>query len=227
MKGLLILSAVLFVRAAGAQEKATPAPRPTKAEFEAHAKADLEKELKAEDDARVSALQKKLQSIAETPAPTPSVSVPRNPTLVWEAQTTVSPIDDSMSVFVNALARDFESGREGAAMLSVRHVEGKTEVVLVQQNNILGYQDTPVIFRWDSDPARTEVWSISTDHRGLFSKNPEAFIERCLPCKKLIARVTPLGGNQVTVVFDLTSFAPVFEKYRAQFYPAGKAPHRK
>ena len=73
---------------------------------------------------------------------------------------------------------------------------------------------TPIIFRFDSEPARTETWALSEDGRAASPNQDWSDLIRTH--KKLVIRYRRLIGGITTSSFDLEGFPAAYDKIYAQ-----------
>ena len=73
---------------------------------------------------------------------------------------------------------------------------------------------TPIIFRFDSEPAQTEMWALSEDGRAASPNQDWSDLIRTH--KKLVIRYRRLLGGTTTSSFDLEGFSAAYDKIYAQ-----------
>jgi hypothetical protein len=213
MKTLLLTPFLLIPLLASGEETPAATPHTTRAEFEAHARADLQKELKAQDDAKSRALLEKLDALKAGTAPSPE-AIPGQ----WRVVTSISPIDDSRTISISAESSLIEGDpRRDQPIVGIRRQEGKVEAIVVPPGGLIWQQHVDVTIRWDSEKAQEQSWVASDNQKALFSTHPREFIAKALTSRRLIVRVQPPGASTQTMSFDLASLAAVFKPYSEEF----------
>ena len=122
----------------------------------------------------------------------------------WSARTEVSPVDDSINVYLhldaeNTIAGKF--GNETRPTMTIRCKENET-ALYISWDTFMGSDDTDVLIRLDKEKARTMQWGISTDHGSTFHTNSIPFIKEMLKHEMLLARTTPYGERPVTALMN-------------------------
>lgn len=125
----------------------------------------------------------------------------------WQIKREISPIDDSITVILalpaNRSIKTKFSFRETYPVLIARCQENKTEVYVVTKT-FLGSATLEVTTRFDKEPAKTQTWFVSTDHKAVFSPGSGvAYAKKLMRHKKLVIRLIPYGENPVWTSFDL------------------------
>jgi type VI secretion system protein VasI len=132
----------------------------------------------------------------------------------WNMRTEMSPVDDSMNVFLRLEAEDTIAtrfGQETKPIMIIRCKENETDVLILWEN-YLGLDDTEVLIRLDKEPAKETRWDLSTDNSATFHRNPIPFIREMLKRETLLARTTPYSENPATTTFDIRGLAAVIGK---------------
>jgi TonB family protein len=175
---------------------------------QAPTKSDIQKCGKIDDDlsrlACFDALSARVQGA-------PSVSPPVNGTGLWKVSTERSAIDDSTSVTALLTAsQPIGIGYRQASPTAVaRCKEGNLDFYIVW-DVFIGSGKHQVTMRLDSDNARVDTWSVSTDHKATFySGDRVALFEALTKAKKLVVRTTPFGESPVITSFNISGFANV------------------
>lgn len=140
----------------------------------------------------------------------------------WSVRTRVSPIDDSVSVFVTTESLEPIPSRfrgEDHAQLMLRCQENTTSLIVHFAGNHMSahQQYGEVTLRIDSDEARKVRMESSTDNRalGLWQGSrsiPE--IRRMFDAEVLTLRATPFSASPVTAQFPIAGAEQAVEKLR-------------
>lgn len=124
----------------------------------------------------------------------------------WQVRKSISPIDDSTNVYLYLNSEEpVKSGYKIVRpSLYIRCKENKTDVYL-NWNLYLGLDTTKMLTRFDSEPAYTSTWSISTDTKAVFVRgnNDISFAKKMMEHSKLLVQITPYGENPVMATFDI------------------------
>lgn len=127
----------------------------------------------------------------------------------WKVKAAKNPLDDKMVVAA------FLESDESNARLMVRCRAGQTEVG-VGYKIFLGAGAKTVTLRLDSETARSETWTSSTDQKMLFAPKPFAFAERLGASRTLVTQATPYRANPIVSTFILEGSAEVLKQIRGE-----------
>ena len=139
----------------------------------------------------------------------------------WQVETETSAVDDS--VIVTATLYADESVRigysTGRPSLILRYKEGRISAFVVF-DAFLGSDEIKATVRFGKEPAVTEEWNVSTDHKAAFVRGDAmAFIRKLAAVDSFLIRVTPYSESPVTVLFSpvgVDQIIPEIEKAAAQ-----------
>jgi len=182
-------------------------PMPTFAQS-APTKTDIQKCGKIDDDlsrlACFDALHARVQGPLTVPSPAKGVGL-------WVVSSERSKIDDSMTV--TALITTSQPVAIGYKQVSptvvARCKEGEIDFY-INWGMFIGVGDRPVTMRLDTDDARTDTWSVSTDYTATFyAGDRNVIFEALTKAKKLVVKTTPSGENPVITTFNVAGFANV------------------
>ena len=120
----------------------------------------------------------------------------------WQVTVDKNPIDDSKTVTL-ILNADSGKSRWGKPVYLVARCQSNTTDLYIGWNDYLG-SEADVLTRVGENKASTQRWSLSTDSKATFHRNPISFLKGMLKSDKLIAQVTPYNENPVTAVFNTT-----------------------
>jgi type VI secretion system protein VasI len=124
----------------------------------------------------------------------------------WNVRVETSPINDSKNVYLSLTSNESIPSMIGTTqpVLLARCKENSTDV-FVNWDVYLGMEETDVLSRLDSEPAKTENWSISTDYKATFYGGSDiAFLKQLMNHEKLLLQVTPYGESPVMISFSLS-----------------------
>jgi type VI secretion system protein VasI len=182
-------------------------PMPTFAQS-APTKTDIQKCGKIDDDlsrlACFDALHVRVQGATSVPSPAKGVGL-------WVVSGERSKIDDSPTVTaLLAASQPIGIGyRQASPTIVARCKEGDIDVYIVW-DVFIGTGDQQVTMRLDSDDARVDTWSVSTDHKATFyAGDRNVLLEALTKAKKLVVRTTPFGESPVITTFNISGFANV------------------
>lgn len=130
----------------------------------------------------------------------------------WIVDVKTNPIDDSTTVTL-VLAADSGQGRFGESISLVARCSSNKTDIYINWNDYLG-SEAQVLTRVGTNTAETANWSMSTDSKGTFHRNPENFIRELLETNKLVAQTTPYGESPVTAIFNLEGIANAIKPLR-------------
>ncbi len=119
----------------------------------------------------------------------------------WFVFEEVNPVDDSQMITLILPASSSENNLTNGASIIVRCQSHKTQVY-INWNKYLG-GETSVLTRIDSDTAVTSQWTLSTDRKATFHKNPPALLNMLDTADRLVAQITPYNDNPITAIFDI------------------------
>lgn len=121
----------------------------------------------------------------------------------WRVEVETSPIDDTETVFMSTIA--LEHSKIGyktvRPSLHLRCKEGDLDVFIVW-GVFIGTDETNVTMRFGKNEAYDESWSISTDRKATFARNPKFKLSFLEKADTFLARVTPYGESPVLSKFD-------------------------
>lgn len=124
---------------------------------------------------------------------------------------TASAMDDSPTVVFQLEAENRVANWLGSAKptLTVRCKEHQTEVYVITDSAAAVEYDldgATVRTRWDDEPAKSSVWSKSTDDKALFAPSAVAFIRKLPHARTLRVQYTPFNASPVIAEFDVRGF---------------------
>lgn len=125
----------------------------------------------------------------------------------------ISPIDDSQTVIGSLEADTPVKVRFGMdkPVLIVRYKEGDLSAYIVY-DTFLGSDDIDVTLRFGKENPINQKWSISTDHKAMFTPGDvNDFLKKLGAVDSLVVRVTPYSESSVTVLFSPTGIQTVTE----------------
>lgn len=137
----------------------------------------------------------------------------------WRVSQSVSPIDDTLNVYLALRAEAPIVARYGNKVtprLYLRCSEGRTQL-FVDYSFFITTQEVYPTIRIDKDQAITgEVWSMSSDHEAIFKEgNIPEFIHSLIGKNQLFIKVTPYGESPVDTVFDLRGIEEAIKPLRS------------
>lgn len=132
----------------------------------------------------------------------------------WSIQTETNPVDDSKTVFIY-LKADSGKGKYGDDILFVARCKSNKTEAYINWESYLG-RETTVLTRIGDSKANSETWSISSDNKSSFKKNPIAFLKSMLEAKKLVAQTTPYNENPITAIFNISGIANAIKPLREE-----------
>lgn len=140
-----------------------------------------------------------------------SAGVPSLTRSRWIVHKTSSPIDDSQSVSMMLFPTKSEEAR--GAYIKIRWVEKKLEVY-ASCGGYIGSDSPKVTIRWDSEPAKDEVWSPSATGDAAFARYSGEFVQRAMKSAKVVIRIHEFRAP-ATAIFDLSGLTEELEKLPA------------
>jgi len=129
----------------------------------------------------------------------------------WKISFNTSPVDDSKSAFAYVKAdQEVGSGyRAYTPTFYIRYKEGQLDA-FINTDDFLGMDSMPVTTRIDKQPAATENWSISTDHKAIFrTGNVFNFVNTLDGADTYLVRLTPHSESPITFSFTITGIDEV------------------
>lgn len=128
----------------------------------------------------------------------------------WQTQVGVNPMDDSKTV-VLVLQADEGRSRMGSPITFYARCKSNTTEVYINWHDYLGddyrdvYSDSKdVQVRIGTQPARNQVWGVSTDNEATFA--PEwagSLLQQMVGQEKMVVSTTPYSESPVTAVFNI------------------------
>jgi type VI secretion system protein VasI len=125
-----------------------------------------------------------------------------SPVGAWQIQTEISPIDNSVNVYLYVIADEplvSSSGEHVWPAVGLRCKENTT-AVLIAWGVYAGEFEQKVFYRIDSQPAHREWWKVSVDHDmvGLWTgATAIPFIKQLFGAKQLLVRMTPRSATSL------------------------------
>jgi hypothetical protein len=90
---------------------------------------------------------------------------------------------------------------------NIRCRQGNTDAYLDWKSELNGgrvlVKEIFIYTKIDNEPEYRQVWSLSLDALAAFSPNPIEFIKMLRGKRKLLMRVTPVGGTMETLAFEI------------------------
>lgn len=118
----------------------------------------------------------------------------------WKFERKEDAMRDTPTLIATILADD----KNG--MLIVRCTDKKELELYASWLKFLGMDSARVTWRFDSGKPETESWSLSTDKRATFARDPmKIHVPITLGARKLALQTTPYNSSPVTMTFDLTA----------------------
>lgn len=120
----------------------------------------------------------------------------------WYVDKKINPVDDSQTV---TMVLESKSGKSkwGRNVGLVLRCSQDTTDMYITWGEYLG-SEAKVLTRIGSEKASTEYWSLSTDSKASFKRNPIVLIKQMLGQSKFVAQVTPYNESPVTAIFDIS-----------------------
>lgn len=132
----------------------------------------------------------------------------------WFIDSSTDPITDFKKSFAMLDAKEGRSSYGDDITLVLRCSSNGAEVYIIW-DDFLGSDDAYVTYRIDSQTARANNWSLSTDNDTTFYPNDDqSFILDLSTAQKLVAQVTPYNESPVTAVFDLSGITEAIQPIR-------------
>ncbi|EHH3082193.1 type VI secretion system-associated protein TagO [Vibrio vulnificus] len=123
----------------------------------------------------------------------------------WNVSEEVNPVDDSKTVTLILEASSGQSKWNGKVFFVARCRSNKTEVY-IGWNDYLG-REASVLTRIGSSKAVTSKWSLSTDSKATFHRQPIPFLKSMEKADSLVAQITPYNESPVTAIFDTSGLS--------------------
>jgi hypothetical protein len=117
----------------------------------------------------------------------------------WSLSTETDPMDNTPTVYLSKFA---ESGQGG--MLTIQCIRRKTELV-VATDDIL--DNGNVRMRFDDAKPQQQVWSESSNHRGLFAPDPISLARQLTKMDSFLFEYRPFQKQPTTIVFKVNGLA--------------------
>ncbi|MFW1406118.1 type VI secretion system-associated protein TagO, partial [Vibrio parahaemolyticus] len=118
----------------------------------------------------------------------------------WIVSEEVNPIDDSKTVTLVLEASSGKSKWNDKVFFVARCQSNKTDVY-IGWNDYLG-REASVLTRIGTNKAVTSKWSLSTDSKATFHRQPISFLKNVEKSDTLVAQITPYNESPVTAIFD-------------------------
>ena len=118
----------------------------------------------------------------------------------WDVRIRVNPIDDSKTVSM-VLDADSGTSKWGKPIYLVARCKSNETDLYIGWNDYLG-QEVEVLTRIGRNKAITQPWSMSTNNKTTFHRNPIPFLKELSSSTKLLAQVTPYNENPITAIFN-------------------------
>jgi hypothetical protein len=134
----------------------------------------------------------------------------------WTYKEFIDPIDDTKKIVFSKYSEDTVDGTE-KAILFIRYVNGKTDVFISWGKPLKSSpEDTiPVTIRFDKEMAIQETWDIGNSYESTFCISSYDFVQKIFDKSTMAVRTTGQKGT-LTVLFDITGFKQIAEKYNSQ-----------
>ena len=134
----------------------------------------------------------------------------------WTYKEFSDPIDDTQKIVFSKYSEDTVDGTE-KAILFIRYVNGKTDVFISWGRPLKpSPEDTvPVTIRFDKESAFQELWDIGNSYESTFSMSSNDFVQKLFDKSTMAVRTSGQKGT-LTVLFDITGFKQLAEKYNSQ-----------
>ena len=127
----------------------------------------------------------------------------------WSVRTEISPIDDSLSVFLGVSSHETIPGRYGREevrpTLTIRCVENTTALI-INWRVFISVGGTRIRYRIDDTRTQSSTWRTSTNHEsvGLWNgASSISVIRQMFNRNNFLAEITPYGENPIMVNFDI------------------------
>lgn len=131
----------------------------------------------------------------------------------WTIQKGKSKFTDTEQIYlITEATKPIKSmfGQNIFPILILRCQDNKTDVI-IDWDTFLGIESVKVTERIDKEKVQTTDWSISTDNKATFRRQPIKFIKRMLNKEKLLVQVVPYGENPVTTEFNIHGLENIIE----------------
>ena len=153
-----------------------------------------------------------------------TITIPTEGIGNWTIFKDKSPVDDSVSIYLNLDANDYidVKYKKFKPNLTIRCRENATSI-FVNYGIFLGDKSIKPVTRLDSEKAVSDVyWGTSTDHQAIFYDSllgeGEAsikFIKQLLDKNKFFIRVIPYNEKPVDATFDLSGLDEAIKPLRS------------
>ncbi len=138
----------------------------------------------------------------------------------WQVQKKISPLDDSINVYLSIQANDSVRGQidQYTPILQIRCKENTTEAYVVAGMLVAGthgqHNTAQVTLRFD----KTETFNIqmdkSTDGKAVFFRKPIKIIKQMMRHGRLLFQFIPSDSSPVITTFDLAGLSKVIKPLR-------------
>lgn len=131
----------------------------------------------------------------------------------WVVSREVNPVNDSDIVSL-VLQADSGQGKFGKRVILVVRCKDNTTEMYIRWHDYLG-SSAKVVSRIGGNPARTDRWSLSTDHQAtFFPRSPISTLLEMMKHDRYLAQVTPYNENPVTAIFDTAGLNEAIQPLR-------------
>lgn len=136
----------------------------------------------------------------------------------WTVDIDKSKIDDSQTVILINKSKNEVIGQYNNSTrptLLIRCEENKTDA-FISTTFFLGSDSFKVTTRLDKEKARKETWSISTNHKAMFIRQPVSYLKKMMKHENLLVEFSPYSGNRKLVEFDISNLEEVIKPLRKE-----------
>ncbi len=129
----------------------------------------------------------------------------------WNVRTDTSKLTDETNVYITTSSIDpikNQFGQRISPTLILRCAENTTNL-FVTWEMFLGTDTIEITERIDKEKVKKSTWTISTDHKASFKRQPIDFIKKLEGKQVLLLELTPYGESPRMVEFDITGIEEV------------------
>lgn len=151
---------------------------------------------------------------ANAPASKPAVQGVETPspetyTGKWKTRISKNPIDDTKTVML-ALFAESGASRWGDPVAFIARCKSNKTDAYANWDTYIGDDSNDVYANWKwvtvrigDEPATTERWDVSSDHKATFAPSWSGdFLKRMLKADRMVLQITPYGESPITAIFD-------------------------
>ncbi|WP_225782110.1 type VI secretion system-associated protein TagO [Xenophilus sp. Marseille-Q4582] len=119
----------------------------------------------------------------------------------WSTSSDKDPLTDK-PIFYAMLDADEGKGKYGGPVSLIVRCKNNSTEAYVNWNSFLGSDGIAVTYRVDKDAAVKVKWSISTDHKASFIRNPIPLLKQIGDSSSFVVSLTPYSESPVTAIFN-------------------------